>query len=68
MSRQSSIHVDGSARTVARFGARPVDQPFVKASLDFLIVRRGVTPSEILAHHIEPGLEQLERRPERGGE
>jgi len=67
MSHQFSIHVDGSTRTVARFGPRPADKPFVKASLDFLIVRRGVTSSEILAHQIEPRLEQLKRRPERGG-
>lgn len=40
----------------------------MKEALDFLIARLGMTPSEILAHQIEPGLEQVERRPERVGD
>jgi len=37
----------------------------MKESLNFFIAGFGMIPSEILAHQIEPVLEQLERRPER---
>lgn len=34
----------------------------MQKSLDFLIARVGMTSPKILAHQIEPGLEQVERR------
>jgi hypothetical protein len=67
MSHPSGIHAHGSARTIARFRSRPVQKPLVKASLDFLIARVGMTPSEILAHQREPGFEQVKRCSERVG-
>lgn len=67
MSRQSGIQVDRSAKTVARLRSGAVQKPLVKESLNLLIARLGMTPLEILAHQIEPGLEEIERRPERVG-
>ncbi len=65
MSRQSGIQVDGSARTVAGLGARAVQKPLMKESLDFFIAGFGMIPPEVLAHQIETGLKQIERRSER---
>lgn len=39
----------------------------MEKSLDFLIAGPGMSPAEILTHQIHPGLEEIERRPERGG-
>jgi len=65
MSRQS---VDRPARTVTRLRAWPVQKPFAKQSLDFFVASPWMTPPEILAHQIQPRVEQVERRAERLGD
>ena len=40
----------------------------MEKSLDFFMVRRGMSPAEILTHQIQPGLEEVERRAERVGQ
>lgn len=68
MSRQSGIHIDGAAKTVSSLRSRTVTKPVAKQSPDFLVARLGMTAPEILAHQIEAGLEQFERRAERVGD
>lgn len=67
MSLPSGLHVDGSPGTVAGLRSRAVPQPLVKESLDFLIARPGLASPKILAHQVDPGLKEIERRPERVG-
>ena len=68
MSRQSGTNIDRASRTVSSLGSWAITKPVAQQSLDFLNTRLGVTPPEILAHQIEPGVEQIERRAERDGE
>jgi hypothetical protein len=68
MSRESSIQVDGSAGTVAGLRAWTVMKPILQESVDVLSGRFGMAPAEILAHQIDPCLEQIERRLERLGD
>ena len=68
MSRQSRTHIDGASRTVSSLRSRAVTKPAAKQSLDFLVARLGMTPAEILAHQIKPGVEQVKRRAERVGD
>ncbi|OFV90458.1 MAG: hypothetical protein A3H95_13100 [Acidobacteria bacterium RIFCSPLOWO2_02_FULL_64_15] len=65
MSRQS---VDRPARTVTRLRSWAVKEPPAKQALDFLFASLRMTPSQFLAHQIEPGLKQIERRAERVGD
>ena len=68
MSRQSGTYIDAPAWTVTRFRSWPIQKPIAKQSLDFRIARFGMTPAEILAHQLEPRVEQIERRAKRVGD
>jgi hypothetical protein len=68
MSRQSDIYVDGPTWTITRFRSWPIQKPVAKQSLDFPIARFGMTPPEILAHQLEPRVEQIERHAKRVGD
>jgi hypothetical protein len=60
--------MDASAKTIAGLRAGAVQKPHFEKSLDFRTARIGMTPPEILAHQVEPHVEQLEGRPERIGD
>jgi hypothetical protein len=62
MSRQSGAHVDQAPRTISCLCPWALTKPAAKQSLDFLNASVGMTPLEILAHQIEPSVEQIERR------
>src|SRR5688572_3836908 len=64
MSRQSGIHVDGPAGTVARLRSRALQQPYLKESLDVFVRGLGMPSSKILAHQLESSLEQVQRSAE----
>ena len=49
---------------VTRCCSRTFQKPGAKQALDFLVASLGMTPTEILAHQIEPRAEQVERRAE----
>ena len=68
MSRQSDTQVDGAAGTITRSSSWPVQEPVAKQSIDFLVTRFGMTPLEVLAHELEPGVEQIKRRADRVGD
>jgi hypothetical protein len=67
MSRESGIHIDGTTGAIAGLRSRPVVKPIVQEPLDLDIRDAGMAAAKVLAHQIEPGLEQIERRPERLG-
>ena len=53
--------------TVTKLRSWAIEEPAAQRSLDFIVASLRMTPSEILAHQIEPGVEQIERRAERLG-
>jgi hypothetical protein len=63
MSRQSGAHIDKASGTIS--GLRPwtVTKPVAKQLFDFRVARLGMTPPEILAHQIKPGVEQNSNDP-----
>ncbi len=65
MSRQSGLHVDGSAGAIAGLRPGALQQPLAKESIDFFIRGGGMIAAEILAHQVQPRLEQVEGGPER---
>jgi hypothetical protein len=67
MSRQSGVHVNRPAQTIAGLRSGPLEQPLVQEALDVLIGRRRMGPAQVLAHQLESGFEKIERHPERGG-
>ena len=48
-------------------GTRALSQPGTELPIDLLFVGSGVPPPEVLAHQSNPGIEEIEREPERSG-
>jgi hypothetical protein len=54
--------VDLFARTIADFGSGSLPEPRSETILDITLGCRGVLPSQVLTHELDPEIEQLQRR------
>jgi hypothetical protein len=64
MSPESDRRVNRAAGRIATLGSRAVSQPLAEQSRDLVVSGMRMSPAEILAHQLDAGLEQVERRPE----